>query len=125
MTLSMVISAFNYAMQDPIIQRDELLEFATHSGRLIICCLHNEFHFSLTTQVPEYYMTFNVDLYLNQHKSNFGSVPDEQDSSSYYPQSDDHLVPPGVPFEFPCPCCACFLKQEQVVNFNVSCLILL
>jgi len=35
LTLSMVITAFNYIMQNPIVQGDGLLEFAADSGKVI------------------------------------------------------------------------------------------
>jgi len=110
MTLSIVISIFKYVMTNPIVEKDGLLEFTAHSRRLIICYLHDEFHFSLTTQIPEYYVTFNIDLCLDYYESDSVSAPDKQDPPSYHSPSNDHLVPPGVPFKLPCPCCACPLK---------------
>ena len=62
MTLSMVISAFNYARRQPIVEENGLLEFAVDSGRMIIRRIRDEFHISLTTQLPEYNVTFNIDL---------------------------------------------------------------
>ena len=116
MTLSMVISAFNYAMQNPIIQKDRLLEFTAYSGRLIVCHMCNEFHFSLTTQVPEFYLTFNADLQLEQPESDSGPPPDKQDPPSYSLWSDQCLIIPDVLFELPCPFCACpLLEWGQVV----------
>jgi len=106
----------NYALTTPIIQEDGLLEFAAHSGRLIVRHICNEFHFSLTTQAPEFYVTFNVDLRLEQCESNSGPAPDEQDPPSYHLQSDTRLVLSGVPFELPCPFCACPLKQGQICD---------
>ena len=81
----MVISAFNYALTILIINKDGLLEFTAHSGRLIVCHICDEFHFSLTIQTPEFYVTFNVDLRLEQRESNSGPAPDKQDPPSYYP----------------------------------------
>jgi len=43
MTLSMTIAAFNYVMTTMIVEKDGLLEFTAHFGRLIIHCLHDEF----------------------------------------------------------------------------------
>jgi len=124
MTLSMVISAFNYALQTPIIVENGLLEFTVDSGRMIICCLRDEFHLSLNTQTPEFNMTFNIDLRLEDHESNSDAAPEQQDPPfyfpqqdppsyflqqdppSYFPQPDQHLVLPGVPFELPCPICS-------------------
>jgi len=116
LTLSMVITAFNHAMQNPIVQEDGLMEFAAHFKRLIVCCLHNEFHFTLTIQAPEFYVTFNIDLHLEQHESDSGPAPELQDPPSYFPQSDNHLVLPGVPFELPCPFCAHPLERGQVCD---------
>jgi len=82
------------------------MEFAVDSGRMIIHHLCDEFHLSLTTQLPEYNMTFNVDLHLEDHESNSGSAQEQQDPPSYFPQSDQCLVIPGVPFELPCPLCS-------------------
>ena len=85
---------------------DGLLEFTVDSGRMIICCLCNEFHLSLTTQVSEYNVTFNIDLRLEECESDSGPTPEQQDPPSYFPQSNQHLVIPGVPFELSCPLCA-------------------
>ena len=106
MTLSMVISTFNYAMREPIIVEDGLLEFTVDSGRMIICCLCDEFHVSFTTQLPEFNVTFNIDLRLEE----------QQDPPSYYLQSDQHLVLPGVPFKLPCPFCVHPLERGQICD---------
>ena len=88
----MVIIAFNYAMQNLIVQEDRLSEFAADSGRLIVCCLCNEFHFSFLIRAPEFYMTFNIDLHLEQCESGSGPAPEQQDSPFYFPQSNQRLV---------------------------------
>jgi len=107
LTLSMVISAFNYALTTPIINENGFLEFTAYSERLIVCHIHDEFHFSLTIQTLDFYVTFNIGLHLEQCESNSaGPAPDEQDLPSYHPQSDTCLVLPGVPFKLPCPLCA-------------------
>jgi len=118
LTLFMVITAFNYAMQNPIVQEDRLLEFAADSGRLIVHCLHNEFHFSLRTRAPEFYMTFNIDFCLEQRESDSGPAPEQQDPPSYFLQSDQCLVIPGVLFELPCPLCSHPLEWGQVCDHN-------
>jgi len=110
MTLSMVISAFNYARRQPIIEENRLLEFAVDSGRMIIRHIHDEFHVSLTTQLPEYNVTFNLNLCLEDHELPSGSAPEQQDPSSYFPLPDQRLVIPGVPFALPCPLCSCPLE---------------
>jgi len=118
MTLSMVITTFNYARWQPIIVENGLLEFTVDSGRLLVHCIHDEFHVSLTTQVPEYNVTFNIDLRLEDRESNSGSAPEQQDPPSYFPLPDQRLVIPGVPFELPCPLCSCPLEWGQVCNHN-------
>jgi len=83
MTLSMVISTFNYARWQPIIEENGLLEFTVDSGRLIICHIYEEFHVSLTTQLPEFNVTFNIDLRLEDRELPSGSAPEQQDPPSY------------------------------------------
>ena len=97
MTLSMVISTFNYARRQPIVEENRLLEFAVDSGRLLVRRIRDEFHVSFTTQLPEYNVTFNVDLRLEDHELPFGSAPEQQDPPSYFPQSDQHLVIGNTP----------------------------
>ena len=63
---------------------DGLLEFAVDSGRLLVHRIHNEFHVSLTTQLPEFNMTFNINLCLEDCESNSGSAPEQQDPPSYF-----------------------------------------
>jgi len=118
MTLSMVISAFNYVRQQPIVEENGLLEFAVDSGRLLVRHICDEFHVSLTTQLPEYNVTFNMDLRLEDRELLSGSAPEQQDPPSYFPQSDQHLVIPGVPFELPCPLCSRPLERGQVCDHN-------
>ena len=118
MTLSMVISAFNYVRRQPIIEENGLLEFAVDSGRLLVRRIRDEFHVSLTTQLPEFNVTFNMDLRLEDCELPSGSSPEQQDPPSYYPQSDQCLVIPGVPFELPCPFCSRPLERGQVCDHN-------
>jgi len=118
MTLSMVISAFNYVRRQPIIEENGLLEFAVDSGRLLVRCIRDEFHVSLTTQLPEFNITFNMDLRLEDCELPSGSSPEQQDPPSYYPQSDQCLVIPGVPFQLPCPLCSRPLERGQVCDHN-------
>ena len=118
MTLSMVISAFNYARQQPIVEENGLLEFAVDSGRLLVRCIRDEFHVSLTTQLPEFNVTFNMDLHLEDRELPSGSAPEQQDPPSYFPLPDQRLVIPGVPFELPCPLCSRSLEQGQVCDHN-------
>jgi len=118
MTLSMVISAFNYVRRQPIVEENGLLEFTVDSGRMIIHRIRDEFHVSLTTQLPEYNITFNIDLRLEDHELPSDSAPEQQDPPSYFPQSDQHLVIPGVSFELPCPLCSCPLERGQVCDHN-------
>ena len=51
-------------------------------------------------------MTFNIDLRLEDHESNSDAAPEQQDPPFYFPQPDQHLVLPGVPFGLPCPICS-------------------
>jgi len=118
MTLSMVISAFNYVRQQPIVQENGLLEFTVDSGRLLVRRIRDEFHVSLTTQLPEFNVTFNMDLRLEDRELLSGSAPEQQDPPSYFPQSDQRLVTPGVPFELPCPLCTRPLERGQVCDHN-------
>jgi len=111
-----IISAFNYARQQLIVEENGLLEFAVDSGRMIIHCIRDEFHVSLTTQLPEYNVTFNMDFHLEYCELPSGSAPEQQDPPSYFPQSHQHLVIPGVPFELPCPLCSRPLEQGQVCD---------
>jgi len=115
LTLSMVITAFNYAMQNLVIQEDGLLEFTADSGKLIVPLLCNEFHFSLCTRAPEFYVTFNIDLRLEQCELDFDPASEQQDPPFYFPTSDPRLMIPGVTFELLCPFCAHPLEQGQVV----------
>jgi len=116
MALFMIVSAFNYALQTPIVEEDGLLEFAVDSGRMLVRCIHDEFYLSLNTQTSEYNMTFNLNLCLEDRKSNSGPAPEQQEPPSYFPQSDQHLVLPGVPFKLPCPLCACPLERGQIYD---------
>jgi len=118
MTLSMVISTFNYARRQPIVEENRLLEFAVDSGRMIIRRICDEFHISLTTQLPEFNITLNVDLHLEDCELPSGSAPEQQDPPSYFPLPDQRLVIPGVPFKFPCPLCSRPLEQGQVCDHN-------
>jgi len=98
MTLSMVISAFNYVRRQLIIEENRLLEFAVDSGRMIIHHIRDEFHISLTTQLPEYNATLNIDLCLEDRELPSGSAPEQQDPPSYFLQSDQCLVIPWCSF---------------------------
>jgi len=118
MALFMVISAFNYARRQPIVVEDGLLEFAVDSGRLLVRRIRNEFHVSLSTQLPEYNVTFNMDLRLEDRELPSGSAPEQQDPPSYFPLSDQRLVIPGVPFELPCPICTRPLERGQVCDHD-------
>ena len=118
MTLSMVISTFNYARRQPIVEENRLLEFAVDSGRMIICHIHDKFHVSLTTQLPEYNVTFNVNLCLEDRELPSGSAPEQQDPPAHFRTPDLCLIVPGVPFELPCPLCARPLERGQVCNHN-------
>jgi len=118
MTLSMVISTFNYVRWQPIVEENRLLEFAVDSGRMIIHCICDEFHISLTTQLPEFNMTLNINLRLEDRELPSGSAPEQQDPPSYFPLSNQRLVIPGVPFELPCPLCSCPLERGQVCDHN-------
>jgi len=114
----MIISAFNYARRQPIVEENGLLEFTVDSGRLLVRRIRDEFHVSLTTQLPEYNVTFNINLRLEDHELLSGSAPEQQDPPAYFPQSDQRLVIPGVPFELPCPLCTCPLERRQVCHHN-------
>ena len=116
MTLSMVISAFNYALQTSIVEEDGFLEFTIDSGRMLIRRIRNEFHLSLNTQTPEFNVTFSIDLHLEDCESISGPAPEQQDPPSYYLQSDQRLVLLGVPFELSCPFCAHSLEWGQICD---------
>jgi len=85
---------------------------------MIIRRIRDEFHVSLTTQLPEYNVTFNLDLRLEDRELPSGSAPEQQDPPSYFPLSDQCLVIPGVPFKLPCPLCSHPLEQGQVCDHN-------
>ena len=78
---------------------------------MIICRICNEFHVSLTTQLSEYNVTFNINLCLEDRELPSGSASEQQDPPSYFPLPDQCLVIPGVPFELPCPLCSRPLEQ--------------
>jgi len=59
-----------------------------------------------------------MDLRLEDRELLSGSAPEQQDPPSYFPQSDQRLVIPGVPFELPCPLCSRPLERGQVCDHN-------
>ena len=125
LAISMVTVAMSIAIgAEPIQVTEEydLLEFAVHSGELVIHWLLHEFQLLFVTEVNGNRASLTIVLHL-EPLSEVGSppnspVPEERDPSSLHPPlvviHDENIFFPGHPFQLCCPLCPHLLEIGEI-----------
>ena len=121
--------AFNLALGNPVSRDNDSIRITCHSGKMIFRCveensytlmmtlLGNEFTYHLTvalrtTPLEPQERPTNGEVSIPRIDAFAASIP----ALPVYTPHDLRIVPPGVPFHVPCPCCQNPLETGEICH---------
>ena len=128
----LIVFVFNLALGNPVVRDKDLIHITCLSGGMTFCYGEEDGHGTLTMTLSDGAYAYHLTVDLRTMPLNSRERPSaSQDISTSqvgrpgisqipptpaHPPSDLQIVPPGVPFCVPCPCCQDPLERGQYCN---------